>query len=76
MRSTTLSAFAAAAILTLATPVAAQTPEGVMGELLADLSMVEKKTDRSRQRDAGVRPRVAAGKGVTLDQRNADAHCG
>jgi uncharacterized damage-inducible protein DinB len=43
MRSTTLSAFAAAAILTLATPVAAQTPEGVMGELLADLSMVEKK---------------------------------
>src|SRR5687768_2235173 len=43
MRSTTLSALAAAAILTLATPVAAQTPEGAMGEFLNDLSMVEKK---------------------------------
>src|SRR5918993_1588228 len=43
MRSTTLSALAAVAILTLATPVAAQTPAGVMGELLTDLSTLEKK---------------------------------
>lgn len=41
--TTCLPALAAAAILTLATPVAAQTPDGVMGELLNDLSQVEKK---------------------------------
>ena len=74
MRSTTLSAFAAAAILTLATPVAAQTPEGVMGELLADLSMLEKKMIGL----ANAMPASAhewRPEGRTLDQRNADAHC-
>ena len=44
MRFTTrTSALAVAALLMLATPVAAQTGEGVMGELLNDLSMLEKK---------------------------------
>lgn len=38
-----MSALAAAALLTWATPVAAQTSDGVMGELLNDLSQVEKK---------------------------------
>lgn len=38
-----LSAFAAAALLTLATPLAAQTREGVMGELVRDVAQVEKK---------------------------------
>jgi len=38
-----LSALAAAAILTLATPVAAQSREGVMGDLIRDISQVEKK---------------------------------
>jgi len=38
-----MSALAAAALLTLATPVAAQTREGVMGELIRDVSTLEKK---------------------------------
>jgi hypothetical protein len=42
--TTRLSALAAAALLTLATPVAAQTREGVMGDLIRDLTQVEKKT--------------------------------
>lgn len=43
MRFTTSVSALAAALLMLATPVAAQSPEGVMGELLQDLSQVEKK---------------------------------
>lgn len=38
-----LSALAAAVMLTLATPLAAQTREGVMGELIRDVSQLEKK---------------------------------
>jgi uncharacterized damage-inducible protein DinB len=44
MRSTIrLAALAGAAILTLAMPVAAQTREGVMGELIRDIDQLEKK---------------------------------
>lgn len=44
MRSATrLSALAAAALLTLVAPVAAQSREGVMGELIGDVTQVEKK---------------------------------
>ena len=38
-----LCALAGAAILTLATPLTAQTRQGVMGELLGDLAILEKK---------------------------------
>lgn len=38
-----LTALAAAALLTLAMPVTAQTREGVMGDLIRDLTQVEKK---------------------------------
>lgn len=49
-----LSALAAAALLTLAMPVAAQTREGVMGDLSRDLTQVEKKViDLARAMPAG-----------------------